>query len=182
MFDDDVVSMPTEIVTAELLSPGGGAALELESALASLVAKVQANLARLLRYGATSLVCLAISEATLLVLVEVRVNAALAAVAANLAGTLPSYLLSRYWIWREADRARVGRQVFLYWSTSLAAILVTSVATDAVARHAPIGSLHLPFIGLGYLAISIVLWVTKFALYEKVIFPGSDLEEPATAH
>jgi putative flippase GtrA len=175
VFDDDAVSMPTEVVTADMvmpaIAPATEAAAELRGELIRLAQRIRANAGRLIRYGATSLLCLGISEATLLVLVEVKVNAALAAVVANVAGILPSYLLSRYWIWREADRERLARQVLLYWSTSAVAILVTSVATDQVAVHAPTGFFHLPFIGAGYLLISAVLWVTKFVLYQRVIFP-----------
>jgi len=43
------------------------------------------------------------------------VNPIVDAFLANLAGTVPSYLLSHFWIWREASRTRVGRQVVLYW-------------------------------------------------------------------
>ena len=175
VFDDDVVSVPTEVVTAEMvmpaIAPATDAAVELRGELVRLAQRIRANASRLIRYGATSLLCLGISEATLLVLVDFKVNAALAAVIANVAGILPSYLLSRFWIWREADRERLARQVFLYWSTSAVAILVTSVATDQVATHAPTGILHLPFIGAGYLLISAVLWVSKFVLYQRVIFP-----------
>jgi putative flippase GtrA len=140
------------------------------SPLASLIARVRPNLPRLTRYGVTSLVCLGVSEATLLVLYAFGVNASLAALAANLTGILPSYLLSRYWIWPEADRRRVGRQVVFYWGISIAAMLVTSVATGVVASRAPVGALHLPFVGVGYLLISVVLWVAKFILYQRVIF------------
>jgi putative flippase GtrA len=162
------------------LVPAAEAARELSSEIARLVAKLRANGQRIFRYGTTSLVCLALSEITLLVLVNFKVNAGLAAIAANLIGTIPSYLLSRYWIWHEADRQRVGRQVLLYWLTSAAAIMLTSAATDIVARHAPTGTLHLPFVGLGYFLISVVLWVSKFVLYQRVIFPARGFDSPAT--
>jgi putative flippase GtrA len=185
VYDDDVTSGPTEVITAEFVlptfAPAGEAAAAIEGQLSRLVDRVRSNLGKILRYGATSVLCLGISEATLLVLVDLKINAALAAVIANVAGVLPSYLLSRYWIWKRADRHRVARQVALYWGTSFAAILVTSAATDQVASHAPNGLLHLPFIGVGYLLISAVLWVSKFVLYQRVIFPGDALAAASTA-
>jgi putative flippase GtrA len=187
VFDDDAMSAPQEQREHEVTGPtlvipalavtGPVAQIELPGSLGApigelvgMLAKARANFARLFRYGATSIVCLGISEATLLVLYAFGVNASLAAIAANLAGVLPSYLLSRYWIWHDADRKRVGRQLALYWATSVAALLVTSAATGVIADHAPRGALHLPFVGMGYLLVSVVLWVSKFVMYQRVIF------------
>jgi len=99
-------------------------------------------------------------------------NATTHAFLANLAGTVPSYLLSRYWIWREASRSRVGRQVVLYWLTSLLCMVITSFTAGGLARIAPDGrALHLVVVGIGFFAVSLVLWVAKFLVYEHVIFP-----------
>jgi putative flippase GtrA len=114
-----------------------------------------------------------ISEATLLVLYgSGAVGATMAALIANVVATVPSYLLSRYWIWKEATRTRVGRQIVLYWATSVACIAGTSVATGAIARLAPVGNpWHLAVVGLGFLIVSVVFWLTKFIIYQRVIFP-----------
>ena len=59
----------------------------------------RAEIARLARYAATSGVAFAVSEATLLILYGLDLaTATIAALIASLAGTVPSYLLSRYWI------------------------------------------------------------------------------------
>jgi putative flippase GtrA len=132
-----------------------------------------ASIARLARYGATSVVAFAISEITLLVLYGLNVTGATtAAVLANLAGTVPSYLMSRYWIWSEAPRARVGRQVAMYWLTSIICIAGTSLATGAIASLAPSGHrFHLAVAGLGFLLVNIVFWFAKFEVYQRIIFP-----------
>ena len=127
---------------------------------------------RLARYAATSGIALGISEATLLLMYATgHVNATFAALVANLAGILPSYLLSRYWIWRDRPRASVARQIVLYWTTSLVCIALSSWATGRIASLAPAGHPdHLAVVGVGFPALSLVFWLTKYVLYQKIIF------------
>lgn len=126
-----------------------------------------------MRYGTTSVVAFAISEVTLLALYGSKTTGAtVAAVVANLVGTVPSYLMSRYWIWNDAPRARAGRQVAMYWATSIICIAGTSLATGAIASLVPAGQrFHLVVAGVGFLVVNIVFWLAKFAVYQHVIFP-----------
>jgi len=116
-----------------------------------------------------------VSETTLLILYgNDVVNATVAAVIANLAGTVPSYFMSRYWIWKDSPRTRVGRQVVLYWATSIVCMALTSLATGAIASLAPAGHrLHLAVVAVGFPAVTLVFWLAKFVLYQRVIFPGA---------
>jgi putative flippase GtrA len=101
---------------------------------------------------------------------------------ANLVATVPSYLMSRYWIWSEAPRARAGRQVGLYWITSIVCIAGTSLSTGAIAGLVPSGQrFHLAIVGAGFLAVNIVFWLAKFVVYQRVIFPVDKPEMDATA-
>jgi putative flippase GtrA len=135
--------------------------------------RCRAQIARLVRYGATSVLAFAISEATLLILYGGHVvGATTAALIANIVATVPSYLMSRYWIWKDAERTRVGRQMVLYWATSAASIVLTSLATGAIAHHIPTDHrYHLALVGLAFLAVNIVFWLLKFVVYHKFIFP-----------
>jgi putative flippase GtrA len=142
-----------------------------------------AHLARLVRYAATSLVAFGLSEATLLILYGSGVlDATVAALIANLVGTVPSYVMSRYWIWRDATRTHVGRQLVLYWSTSIACIAGTSLATGAIANLAPAGHrFHLASVGIGFLAVSVTFWFAKFVIYQRLIFPVPKAEAGDTS-
>ena len=133
----------------------------------------RAQMGRLVRYAVTSLVAFGVSEATLLILYGSGVlDATVAALTANLVGTVPSYFMSRYWIWRDATRTRVGRQLVLYWSTSIACIAGTSFATGAIANLVPAGHrFHLAIVGIGFLAVSVTFWLAKFVIYQRLIFP-----------
>ncbi len=135
--------------------------------------KRRVQIVRLARYSASSIVAFGVSEGVLLLLYGTGVlGATAAALVANLVGTLPSYLMSRYWIWKEAPRTRVGRQVVMYWATSFACIAGSSLATGAIANLAPPGHrFHLAIVGVGFLLVSVVFWVAKFVIYQRVIFP-----------
>ena len=135
----------------------------------------RANVARLARYAATSGVAFAVSEATLLILYGLDfTTATLAALIASLAGTVPSYLLSRYWIWREAARERVFRQVILYWIVSISCIALTSLLTGALASFAPAGHpFHLLVVAIGYPIMMLSFWLIKFGIYQRIIFPNA---------
>jgi len=133
----------------------------------------RADVARLARYAATSGIAFAVSETTLLMLYGLNITSAtVAALMANLAGTVPSYLLSRYWIWREAARERVLRQVILYWIVSISCIAVTSLLTGALASLAPAGHpLHLMVVAIGFPVVTLALWLIKYVIYQRFIFP-----------
>jgi len=133
---------------------------------------MRAHKSRLVRYSATSVVALAVSETTLLALYATgTLNATSDGFIANLAGTFPSYLMSRYWIWKDSERQRVGRQVVMYWMISLASMMLTSFATGGIARIAPDGRvLRLFIVGSGFFIASFILWVAKYLVYQRLIF------------
>jgi len=140
----------------------------------------RADVARLARYAATSGVAFAVSEMTLLILYGLDLTTAtVAALLASLAGTVPSYLLSRYWIWREAARERVLRQVILYWIVSIGCIALTSLLTGALASFAPAGHpFHLLVVAIGYPIVMLTFWLIKFVIYQRVIFRTAPTEWP----
>jgi putative flippase GtrA len=131
-----------------------------------------ARYTRLARYASTSVVAFGVSEATLLVLYGTgTANPTVAATLANLVGTVPSYLMSRYWIWKDAPRSRLGRQMVLYWAVSIVCMLLIGLATGAVAKLSPTGHpFHLELVALGFLVVNAVFWLAKYLLYQRVIF------------
>ncbi len=129
---------------------------------------------RWFRYIVTSGISTVLSEAVLLGLYAIGgVGAFWAAMLANLVGAAQSYLMSRYWIWPEANRERAGRQVVLYWLTSVASMLISSTVTQVSSQHAPEGqAAHAVVVGVAYVGTYALLWVAKFLVYQKVIFTG----------
>ena len=82
--------------------------------------------------------------------------------------------MSRYWIWREAARERVLRQVILYWIVSISCIALTSLLTGALASLAPAGHpFHLLVVAIGYPIVMLTFWLIKFVIYQRIIFPNA---------
>ncbi len=131
-----------------------------------------ARVGRWWRYAVTSAVATGVSETTLLVVYGLHLAAASwAAVLASLAGTVPSYAMSRYWIWPEADRQRPGRQAVAYWVVALVSLGVSSVATGIAGANAPgAGAARLAVVGLAYVGTYGGLWVAKFVVYQRFLF------------
>jgi hypothetical protein len=89
-------------------------------------------------------------------------------------GTLPSYAMSRYWIWSEADRHRPVRQVISYWTISIVSLVASSAATGAAAANGPNGrAAHLVAVAVAYIGTYGFLWIAKFVVYQKAIFRSS---------
>lgn len=139
----------------------------------SLVARPRIN--KVLRYALTSGVTTGISEVTLLALYASGILGATgASVIANLAGTVPSYLLSRYWIWPEADRRGAARQMGLYWATSAVSLVVSTAGTSLAGAYAPAGHMaHVIVVGTAYIGTVTALWVAKFIVYQRIIFSSA---------
>ena len=127
---------------------------------------------RIFRYSTTSLICLGISEATILILTATNLfGATTAALIANFAGVIPSYLLSRYWIWKEADRKNTTKQIVLYWIISIISIGITSFATGFITHHSDTtGTAHLEVVGGSFLGLKFILWIAKYVAYQKIVF------------
>jgi len=143
---------------------------------------------RLWRYAVTSVVATAVSEATLLLVYGAGLlDASTSAVVASLAGTFPSYAMSRYWIWPDADRRHAGGQATAYWVIAIVSLVVSSVVTGAAAAAAPSGHrVHTVIVGVAYVGTYGLLWVIKFAIYQRFLFraarraPAPDTPAPDT--
>jgi putative flippase GtrA len=139
---------------------------------------------RLWRYALTSLVATAVSEGTLLGLYGTHaLDASAAAVAAAMTGAVPSYAMSRFWIWPEADRRRPGRQASAFWVVALISLGLSSLATGAAAANAPSGrGWHMAVVALAYVGTYGTLWVLKYLVYGRWLFrlPPSEPEGQPT--
>jgi len=137
-----------------------------------LVARVRPKVQRLWRYAVTSVAATVVSEVVLVVLYAGRVTGATtAAVIASLAAAVPSYFMSRFWIWPEADRDHRTRQVTLYFVVSVISLVVSSVLTG-LAGHVARGThlKHVIIVALTYIGTYVLLWLAKFVVYQRVLF------------
>jgi putative flippase GtrA len=122
---------------------------------------------KLFRYSLTSLAGVAVGQSTLVLCVAVL---GWPGVASNLvavsAGTVPNYLLNRYWTWQKFGRNRFFGEVLPFWTMTLLGLLLSTIAV-AYADHRwgttfAISAANLSGFG--------VLWVAKFLLLDRVLF------------
>jgi putative flippase GtrA len=176
------VTLQSSDVIARAAAAGAPASEGSESAGALINRVVRSpRVQKLLRYALTSGVATGISEVTLLALYASGfLGATGSAVVANLAGTVPSYLLSRYWIWPEADRSGAARQMGLYWFTSVVSLVFSTAGTSLAGAHAPAGhTAHVIMVGSAYIGTVAILWVAKFVVYQRFIFSRAAVTETA---
>jgi putative flippase GtrA len=132
---------------------------------------------RLVRCAAGSVVSAVVSELTFLACYgPLAAGPRLSSVLAFVAGAVPNYVLNRRWVWRRTGRARLGREVLPYVlvsiSTGLLAIVATSVADAQLrARVLDPGARTLA-VGAAYLLTYGVMFVVKFALFDRFVFAG----------
>lgn len=133
---------------------------------------LRAHRGRVGRYALTSVAATGVSEVALLELYGAHLlGAPAAAVVASAAGVIPSYVMSRYWIWPEADRRRPGRQALAFWVVALISLGLSTLLTGVAAANGPSGHLsHLAVVGAAYVGTYGMLWLAKFAVYQRYLF------------
>ncbi len=99
-----------------------------------------------------------------------------ASVAGFIAGAIPNWILNRRWAWQQTGRPPAN-QVITYALVSAAVLVTTSVATGAT-NHLVVHTWHVPdhyglrlsIVTAAYVAVTVVLFVAKFAIYEFWVF------------
>ena len=95
------------------------------------------------------------------------------AVAGFIAGAIPNWILNRRWAWQSTGRPP-ARQVVGYIGVSIVVLITTSAVTGWTNSHVqsiPQGhGLRLLIVTASYVAITIVLFVAKFVVYDFWVF------------
>lgn len=84
---------------------------------------------------------------------------------AVLVGTVPAYLMARYWVWRQASRRGRIRDITLFWVvTAIGFVLSTAVIVYADTRW------HLTPLAVNTLNLGAFggVWLAKFFVLERV--------------
>jgi putative flippase GtrA len=129
---------------------------------------------KMVRYTATSAICLVISEVVLTILGLLGWTALGAVLTATAISTVPSYELNRKWAWGKSGKSHLGKEVVPFWVLAfigLAFSLWTVSVAQTFARHHHFsvimrtGILDGAFIGAYG-----ILWVGKFVIFNKILF------------
>jgi putative flippase GtrA len=99
-----------------------------------------------------------------------------ASVAGFIAGAIPNWILNRRWAWQQTGRPP-AKQIVTYALVSAVVLVTTSLATKwinhevAYVWHVQRGTgLRLLIVTAAYVAVTVVLFFAKFAVYEFWVF------------
>ena len=89
--------------------------------------------------------------------------------------SIPSYFLSRYWIWGKNDKNRFWGEVMPFWGLAVAGLILSTLFV-AIASQWSDSTI---VVSLANLAGFGVLWVAKFLILDEVLFKS---QTPLEAH
>jgi len=153
----------------------------LRSALAARVAKHPAWTrvtrtalsTRFTKYALGSVVAFMASNVVFALFYVLSASTTACSVAGFVAGAIPNWILNRRWAWQQQGRPP-ARQVIGYIGVSVVVLVTTSAVTgwtNAQVQSLPQGhGLRLLIVTASYVAVTIVLFVAKFAIYDYWVF------------
>ena len=100
------------------------------------------------------------------------------AVSSNLAAwavsTVPAYLLSRAWVWRQSGSHRLSGEVLPFWILALVGLLFSTFVVGIVAQHTERTTLIL----VANISAYGVVWVAKYLILDKVMWRHQSANDP----
>jgi len=127
---------------------------------------------RLARFTVASAIATAISQLVLLTVYWAGLtDAAAASTLAFLAGSVPHFLMVRYWAWRDTEPGRLRHQLTTYFTVTLvggvASIALTTLAELLLVPLVSGQGWRAVVLTLSYLAASGPVFLVKFALFDR---------------
>ena len=140
---------------------------------------------KLIRYTMVSVISTAVSFFVLLVVFGLLHlwGEVVSTVFANVVASIPSYFLTRNWVWGKTGRSHLVKEIIPFWVMSGLGIAF-SIVGATVAKH--IGKVHhLPHLEQTVVVLVAnvlsfaVFWVAKFLVFNRIfkIHPVEELDE-----
>lgn len=130
---------------------------------------------KLLRFGAVSAFNVILGQ---VLLYGAQVAAGWSPVVANVfavcVGSVPAYLLSRYWVWEKRGKNHFIGEVVPFWGLALVGFVVSTSAVwwvDTQFSPTPL------VVNLTNLLAFAIVWMAKFVILDRVLFKAE--ESPA---
>ncbi|MGH9125533.1 MAG: GtrA family protein [Acidimicrobiales bacterium] len=141
---------------------------------------------KMIRYSATSVICVVLSFVILAFLVGVlQWSATSAAIVTCAVTTIPSYVLNRRWAWGMSGTGHVLKEVVPFWVMAfigLAFSTWTSSKAQVYARHHDLSRLpKVAIIEGAFIGAFGVLWIGKFLIINRLLFTGDGSAAGETA-
>lgn len=131
---------------------------------------------RITRYTIGSGVAFATSAVVFPILYVIGLSTTWCSIGAFVAGAIPNWVLNRRWAWRLSGRIAFGREIVAYVTISVIQLVLTSLTTAWTQQHVQSIPAHhgirAALVTASYLAVFVVMFAAKFAIYEFWIFSG----------
>lgn len=96
---------------------------------------------------------------------------------------IPSYYLNRAWAWKKSGKSHVWREVVPFWVIAAASLALSTYVVGVASREAHLLSsrreVQTILVELGNLSTYAVMWIAKYAIFNKLLFAGGDREATA---
>jgi len=138
---------------------------------------------KLIRYAMVSVISTVVSFVVLFVAFSITHLTIESTVFANVVATVPSYFLTRMWVWGKGGRSHFMKEIVPFWTMSALGIVVSGFGA-ALAKHFSLVH-HLSHreqtvvVLCANLVSFGVFWVLKFMLYNRLfhVHPVEELDE-----
>lgn len=130
---------------------------------------------KIIRYSATSAICVVISTVILTVLVGIlHWDAFGASLTATTISTIPSYELNRKWAWGKTGKGHLWKEVVPFWTLAFIGLAFStwaSVVAESFSKHHHLSHLvHTTVVTGAFIGAFGVLWIGKFIIFNKILF------------
>lgn len=134
---------------------------------------------RAIRYSATSLICVVITQVQIIVFLNLfHWKPVPSNLSATMLTSIPAFALNKYWVWGKRGRAHMRREVLPFWAFTIAG---WALSTFTVAQVEHVGDPQSLVRTLSVMAANIagfgLLWVLKYLFLDKIMF-GPDHHTP----
>lgn len=138
--------------------------------------------ARLTKYALGSVIAFGTGNLAFALLYVLSCSTTVCSVGGFVAAAIPNWLLNRRWAWERRGRPP-ARQWVGYAGISIIVLVSTSAVTGLTNRHLQAVPRHhglrLLIVMAAYVAVTVVLFFAKFAIYEYWVFSERSRVRPA---
>ena len=134
---------------------------------------------RAIRYSATSLICVGITQVLIVVFYNgVKLTPVQSNLSATMLTSIPAFVLNKYWVWGKRGRAHMRREVIPFWLFTVAGWILSTGMVALVTRIAGGNDTERTILVMAAnIAGFGTLWVLKYIFLDKIMF-GTDHHTP----
>ena len=126
---------------------------------------------RMLRYAGVSVMNVLIGQSLLYVFyAQMDISSGRANVASVLLSMIPAFLFSKRWVWKQEDNGLFGHDAVVFFTMTAIGLVASTLAVIVATRFSNADLAP----NVANLAAFGVVWVAKFVVLERLIWPTAD--------